>query len=220
MKSSEQIDQLAAALAAAQGEFAPVAKNREVNAGSRRYKYAELSEIVASVRAALAKQKLAILQLTFCESEALMLNTRLTHASGQWIESVYPVAALNAAHQAIGSALTYARRYSLSALLGIVTEDDDDGEAAAAPRAPLRNTETQHRPDAEVTVARLKASIDALPDLDFLEKWPVVHDDTLRALPERERNMVRMHYKARKLLLSGGVSLAGANGHDASEALQ
>ena len=69
----------------------------------------------------------------------MMLDTRLSHASGQWFESEWPVCKLPAQPQAIGSAMTYARRYSLFALVGIAGEDDDGEAANAAPTpAPVR----------------------------------------------------------------------------------
>ena len=65
--------------------------------------------------------------------DTLMLHTALCHSSGQWIISAWPVVKLPAAPQIIGSALTYARRYTLFALVGIAGEgDDDDGNAASA----------------------------------------------------------------------------------------
>jgi hypothetical protein len=68
-----------------------------------------------------------------------MLDTRLAHKSGQWIEAEYPVCAFPAKQQEMGSALTYSRRYSLFSLVGIAGEEDDDGNAAVtATQAPKR----------------------------------------------------------------------------------
>jgi hypothetical protein len=70
------------------------------------------------------------------EAGHLGLVTKLTHAeSGQWQSSLLVMPLPKADPQGYGSALTYGRRYGLSALLGIVTEEDDDGEAASTGKA-------------------------------------------------------------------------------------
>src|SRR5262245_20522670 len=68
------------------------------------------------------------------DGERLMLETRLVHSSGEWVGCIYPVCKL-ADHQDMGSALTYARRYSYCAIAGIAAEEDDDGNSAAEPTA-------------------------------------------------------------------------------------
>ena len=127
---SDRIDAISAALAKAQGQMANPAKGA-VNPHFRS-QYADLSAGLNAVRAALSANAIAIVQTTRMEGDVLMLHTALAHASGQWIGSCWPVAKLPAAPQVIGSALTYARRYTLFALAGIAGEnDDDDGNAAS-----------------------------------------------------------------------------------------
>ena len=130
MNTSEQINELAKALASAQAEI----KNPQKDALNPHFKsrYTDLAGGLDAVRPVLAKHGLAIVQSTSMDGEMMMLTTRLMHASGQWIESVYPVARFPAQHQQIGSALTYSRRYSLFALAGVAgTDDDDDGNDAS-----------------------------------------------------------------------------------------
>ena len=75
---------------------------------------------------------LAVVQTTTVDDGKLWLYTTLMHESGQYIRSVYPVIALqNVSPQIMGSALTYAKRYSFSALVGIAGDEDDDGVLAA-----------------------------------------------------------------------------------------
>jgi hypothetical protein len=83
----------------------------------------------------------------------MYLLTRLMHSSGQYIQAVYPITAGDnrgvSSAQAVGSALTYARRYSLTALVGVVSEDDDDGNSAADPqqrRQPVQRQQPQPKP--------------------------------------------------------------------------
>lgn len=137
------IAKLAAALAAAQGEFINPPKSKTVHAGAKKYSFAPLPEILDAIRPVLAKHKLAVVQMVSRGA----LDTRLIHESGQTLGSVYPLPEI-ADSQAMGSAITYARRYSLCALLGIAAEDDEDGEAA---------TEAEHEAeDAKRQEARKK----------------------------------------------------------------
>lgn len=141
MKTSEQINEIATALAKAQGEVANPVFNK--TNPHFRSKYADLSSVLNVVRPALSKNNISIMQMTNIEEAGVVLYTRLTHTSGQWIESVYPVTA-SGKHQEIAAALTYAKRLSLSAIVGVAGEEDDDGNAAndlpvatkAAPKAP------------------------------------------------------------------------------------
>lgn len=127
MPTSTTISEIAKALSAFQGELKP-AKKDEVNPFFK-MKYADLASIWGVVREPLAKNGLSVTQLPHTESEKLFLTTLLLHSSGEWISSEMPVIAQKADSQSIGSALTYARRYSLSSMLGVAAEDDD-GESA------------------------------------------------------------------------------------------
>ena len=120
------LDKIAAALAAAQGELSNPVKNKTANAGKFSYSYADLATILDHVRPVLAKYGLSPVQLVTVQGEKNVLVTRLIHASGQFFESTYPLPR-QAGSQEMGSCITYARRYSLAAILGIAAEDDDDG---------------------------------------------------------------------------------------------
>jgi len=73
----------------------------------------------------------------------MVLHTRLIHSSGEWIGSEWPVAEFGrSSPQQMGSALTYARRYSLFSIVGIAGQDDDDDGAAASQQVPSRRSET------------------------------------------------------------------------------
>lgn len=132
---SEQINELAAALAKAQGQFPKVRKSKTANVkhknggGEHSYSYADLADVLEAVRKPLSETGLALLQLIEPAERHLFLRTQLLHTSGQFLDSVYPLpAGLDA--QGMGSAITYARRYTISAMLGIAAEDDDDGQGA------------------------------------------------------------------------------------------
>lgn len=213
MRSSLETNEIAAALAKAQGAFRTASKSN-VNPHFKT-RYASLADLMEAVRQPLSDNGLAIVQAPDMRREAFVLVTRLTHASGQWFESLYPLPT-NGGPQQLGSAITYARRYALAAMLSVAADEDedDDGEVAKDATASVKRPPKQYRPDPEVALARLKKSIDAVPDLDLLLKWRAQHEADLSALPDAERAALGMHYKARKLLLSGGVTPNGANGHN------
>lgn len=126
---SESIDQLATALAKAQLEMEP-AKPSSSNPFFKS-KYAPLPSIVKASRPSLGKYGLAVIQRIMRQGSAGMtLLTRLCHASGQWIESSMTVNPPKQDIQTLGSYLTYLRRYNYASMVGVVTDDDDDGEMA------------------------------------------------------------------------------------------
>lgn len=124
---SEQINELAAALAKAQAAIKNATYNR-VNPHFKN-KYADLAACFDAVRKPLSDHGLSVTQTTEVREGGMVLVTRLMHTSGQWIRGEYPLPA-SGRPQEIGSALTYAKRYSLSSIAGIAADDDDDAEAA------------------------------------------------------------------------------------------
>jgi hypothetical protein len=129
MERSENITGLTAALIKFQSGMKALPKDK-VNPYFHS-KYADLAGIWEAIRKPLADNKLAVSQLPRDADGRTVLTTLLVHESGEWVSSDLPVTvAKESDPQAVGSALTYARRYALSALLGIVSEEDDDAEAA------------------------------------------------------------------------------------------
>ena len=132
---SDRIDAISAALAKAQGQIANPGKTA-VNPHFKS-SYADLSAGLNAIRTALSANAIAVVQTTRMEGDMLMLNTMLAHSSGQWIGSQWQVCKLPAPPQVIGSALTYARRYTLFALVGIAGEGEDDDANAATSHDPV-----------------------------------------------------------------------------------
>jgi hypothetical protein len=125
IETSSCVNEISTAMAKAQGEINNPRMNR-VNKGYNS-KYADLAEILNVARAALSKHGIAFYQVTKYVEDGIVLHTRLIHSGGQWIESTYPVTALDT-HQKMGAGLTYAKRQALSSLIGVAGEDDLDGE--------------------------------------------------------------------------------------------
>jgi hypothetical protein len=126
VNQSPTIGAIAAALAKAQASFKPAIK--DASNPFFKSKYCDLAGALDAVRDALSVNGLALVQSTDA-GDKMVLHTTLLHSSGEWISGTYPITAVKTDPQGIGSAVTYARRYSLMALLGIAAEDDD-GEAA------------------------------------------------------------------------------------------
>ena len=135
MNKSEQIGELAAALAIAQGAIQPVERNREVKVklkagGEYGFSYATMDAIVDAIREPLSTNGISWVQGVDGSTNGTIVETLIMHKSGQWFSTVTPVRIDGSGAQAVGSGITYAKRYGLTAALGIVTEDDDDGNEA------------------------------------------------------------------------------------------
>ena len=139
--TSESIAKLSLALVKVQGELNAVSKDGK----NPHFKstYATLQNIVESTREVLHRNGLAVVQ-TFGQTDGtyIDLTTTILHESGEWMSGTITVRPTKPDPQGLGSAATYARRYAYSAILGIVTDDDDDGNAASqtgSDRAPQAN---------------------------------------------------------------------------------
>ncbi len=93
-------------------------------------KYADLGDILAAIRKPLSDAKLAIVQGPEQFEGEAVITTMLVHESGEWFRSKIKIRPKDAGPQALGSVITYARRYALSAMLCIATDEDDDAEKA------------------------------------------------------------------------------------------
>lgn len=132
---SEQINEIAAALAKAQGAMDNAAKDRSNPAFKS--KYADLASVREATSGPLSSNGIAVLQAAATTADGVTVETRFVHASGQWVACT--VGAVPKAYdpQSVGSAITYLRRYGLMSMAGIAPEDDD-GNAASGRDAPPR----------------------------------------------------------------------------------
>lgn len=123
MKQSENINELATAMAAAQAEMGGAVKD-SANPFFKS-KYADLTSVVKAIKEPFANHGLSYTQFPCAADGCVGVTTRLMHSSGQWLESEYMLPMVKNDPQAAGSAITYARRYALQAMAGIPTADDD-----------------------------------------------------------------------------------------------
>jgi hypothetical protein len=196
MQTSEQINELAAALAAAQGEFPPirkdcVAKVTTKAGGSYSFKYADLDTILATVRPVLSRHDLALMvDIETVRNEAneraMRATISLVHSSGQWCQTTGLEIAIDAdayarqPAQASGSAATYATRYAIEAALAIRASDDDDGAGASGNQIDVQRRPPQ-QPAPQQTGTR-PALHDSLRSLLQEFHWP---DDKKKEYSEK-----------------------------------
>ena len=126
---SDKIDELATALSKAQGTIKGAAK--DAKNPFFKSSYADLTAVWDACRETLSENGLAVIQTTEYRNGHVALITTLAHSGGQWIRGTFPVKPVKDDPQGLGSAMTYARRYSLAAMVGIAPKgEDDDGEGA------------------------------------------------------------------------------------------
>lgn len=140
MEHSNEIGELAKALSQAQSQL----KAAEKSAINPHYNspFANLKDIWEAITLPLTKNGLSVIQTTDPHESGVILNTMLCHSSGQWIKGKLFMRPVKNDPQAVGSAITYARRYALSAIVGVYQEDDDGNLATHAvqpkPRAHIQ----------------------------------------------------------------------------------
>jgi hypothetical protein len=196
MDRSEQFNELVAALAKAQGEISGAAKGKENP--FFKSKYADLACVMDACRVPLAKNGLAIIQSAQGSNGEKWVETVLAHASGQWVSSRYPIKLAKDDSQGMGSAVTYARRYSLMAMVGIVAEDeDDDGEAAVgrAPEKPGINPapgrpkgDTDAKTKAIQWAKTAKETLEGFKRIEDVRAWDDKNQDALERLKLIDRD--------------------------------
>ena len=209
---------IAAALAKAQGVMRSARKD-SVNPHFKS-SYADLASVLDACRDSLSANQIAVLQSPSTERDGVRITTTLLHSSGEWVESDLLVPLAQRTAQQLGSAITYGRRYALSAMAGVAADEDDDGHVASqgAP-AGRRTTEvsarTSARPDTLKEKVRAKLKItDVQPGETEAEavareneppppSYADAPSDTVSRLEESIRVMERMKELQQRYALSG-----------------
>lgn len=134
IEATHEFGKIATALAKAQGEIKNASKDAANEAFKREgkaSKYATLAAIWDACRPALSKHEIAVVQVPRITENGMIIHTMLMHSSGERLTGDFPIAVpATATPQQIGSAVTYARKYSLASMVGVAPDDDDDGNAA------------------------------------------------------------------------------------------
>lgn len=165
---SPELNELGAALAAAQGEFETVGKT-ETNPFFKS-KYAGLPSVVKAASPVLTKHGLSVVQMPGHDDLGHTLTTMLLHKSGQFIAETMRLKPTKDDPQGLGSAITYGRRQSYMAALGLVADEDDDGNAASAPRSNGNGVSAAPSPASTIVAASAKLLADAAKEGDLLDR--------------------------------------------------
>ena len=155
MRMSDSIAKLAAALVAVQKEIPTILKDKTVRTDKFSYAYVGLDTVMPEALAILGKHDIALAQTVGTgEDSSTNLTTTLLHVSGEWLTDTQPLLLAKNDAQGQGSAITYARRYGLMSMLGIVAEEDDDGVKASKKPVTRRKAAAPKTDAAPATATR------------------------------------------------------------------
>ena len=158
MNKSESIAAISQAIAKAQHDV----ENASKNAKNPHFKskYADLAELLNTVRPVFSIHGLAIVQMPSFDGGIASVETMISHSSGEWISSICSAPVSKQDAQGVGSAITYLRRYSLAAMCGIAQEDDDANSSVG--HAPQPQTQAKPQAKPEISSERLAKAIEAI----------------------------------------------------------
>lgn len=187
MEFSEKIDLISAAMSKFQSQVT-TAKKTSANPyfGS---KYADLAEVWDTIKNPLCSNGLAVMQSPENVEGKVIITTLITHTSGQWIKGSLAMQPVKTDPQSYGSCITYGRRYSLGAFLGIATELDDDGNKAS-------DLDTKASPAAKAYEAKQAAAAKPQPIITS-EKKPAAKW-TIGKITENLRDDLKAKFSERK----------------------
>ncbi len=179
MMQSENMNELFEALSKAQSEMTGAKKGSENP--FFKSKYADLHAILEAVRESLAKHSLCVIQTVNIQQEgSAAVITTLGHKSGQWIQGSCPIINTKGDAQGMGSAITYARRYSLAAICGIAQMDDDGNDAVKS--APVIKIPQKEQKEFQAQVVSCLENDDATGLAELWSEYDTDHKTVLWGL--------------------------------------
>lgn len=194
MRHSDSMAHIAAALSKAQPEFPEIPKTKEGkvegqgkggNSYSFSYKYADLGDVIPKVGPVLERHGLSFSQLPDVNERGEDgLTTLLMHESGEWISGFMRLYLAKTTSQGHGSAITYARRYALCAALGIVADEDDDGQVASHEQRAPRNSGNSGNSGNQQSRSRRKPT-DGTGDVSLDERIKSLSEDQQKIIGAR-----------------------------------
>lgn len=197
IETSPATDQIFGALAMTQAELSAPHKNKTAKVKTKSgyeysYSYADLPAIIEAARPA-TKHGLGYVQAPFNDGLSIGVVTILGHKSGQWIKATItakPETERLAAVQAAGSVITFLRRYSLSAMLGLAADDDDDANAADGNSATTGAKNGATKDTSPPPQVKTKRELVPEPKDDAtkaaIRKWVKFHMDQLDGVPSMD----------------------------------
>ena len=159
-------------------------------------KYATLEESLKNAKEVLRKYNLSVLQLnkSFLNSEGHVIVTQLLHTSGEYIQdNGVPIVSKDKNDpQKMGSAITYARRYGLMSMLGMVGTDDDDGNYASRP------AQTKAKVKANPSEESLEQRVDTALSVKELTTIREEYQTKINSLTPAQQKMIEVIFDKRK----------------------
>jgi len=211
MKMSSTIEKLAEALAASQKEFPSIPCTAENPFYKSRY--APMNKIIERVAPILGKNGLSVLQPVSTTDSAVCVETMLIHSSGQWIRETLFLKPTKTDPQGIGSAITYGRRYGLSAMLNIASDSDDDENGVSEVLGKKTGnvlpakTDTKKTPDktpleniveSKETLSHYMVEVGEQVDIVGLYKIYDKYKDDFSSLTEGDRKEAKVIFQAKE----------------------
>lgn len=216
MNKSESIAELSKALVKAQSEVENASKS-SINPHFKS-KYADLAEVLNTVRPVFTLNNLAFVQMPSFDSGVASVETLLTHSSGEWISNIASAPVTKQDAQGVGSAITYLRRYSLAAFAGIAQEDDDANASVGKkpkvqePEAqPVINEEQYRQLCDELTeiIAEIKIGINKQDLKRAAAAWKTLTEEQAMALWKSPKNGGCFTTEERTIMKSADFREAG-----------
>lgn len=175
MKTSNEVNNIFSAQISMQSELQDIGKDSK----GYGYSYTSFESLVRYLRPLLTKHGLGFIQTSTTEGDRIGVTTRLIHKSGEWVEDTFTVPLVALAkmndYQVAGSAITYLKRYGLSAIVGIASDEDADahGEQVTAPQSstppkPSKSTDDDKAKAWKEFSAKCKAH--GVDPIEFLKK--------------------------------------------------
>lgn len=208
LTTSASLGELAGALAKAQGAMKPAAKSAENP--FFKSSYADLPACWEAARVALSSNNLAVIQTTSMHGPQVLLVTLLAHSSGEWIRGELPVNPTKNDPQSMGSAMTYARRYSFCAITGVTAEDeDDDGNAGSTPPAKQKQQQQQPKNRMNGDGGHESGPSSAMtPTRDYLKEYKRLLKDVGCATAEEGTYIIGLATDSKRTAVDGNALIA------------
>ena len=218
MNQSEKLETLMSDLAKAQAEFPTLPKDKN----GYNYKYTDLDTVISTLRPILAKHNIGFMQtLTTAGNGMSAMTTRLFNAAGEWLEDTTPLPGISLAKgnaaQNLGAAITYMKRYTLCAMLGVSCDEDPDGkpdghsdfnarnlynrnEQKESPKPPKKgpaggpDTPEQHKKIEELLATKSPSGVEIFRDVrKKVGKWRMERtaDQVIKYLEEEKAKLIK-----------------------------
>ena len=216
MNTSQEYKNIYSAIIKMRTEIAPISKTRTASMGKYSYRYATLDSVIELLNVVLPKYNLGWVQTIGTADGRQTLTTRIIHDSGEWIEDTLALPQTRGdsgknENQELGASITYFKRYALSAMFGIATDDDTDGVAEVRERkqqvrqnARAAQTQSDEERTADCAGVQIHCPTPAQP-LEAVTPEPLASTGDA-AIDEAIRELISGQYKGVQLFTPRAIN--------------